>query len=116
MVKFGEYTSQGSEVHWHVAPQIRDTLRATTQAHNGNAFVDAVGAIMPSFGVREGNGRYKNNLMTTKNQPPNVLINVVVCPPDMPPITAEVQIYLREIEEINEHHYYEVREILAVGL
>ena len=113
MVKFDEYTCGGSEGQWPVAPQIRDTLRATIEAHDGGAFVNAADAIMSKFGVREGNGRFKNNLMMTKHQPPNVLINLVVCPPDMPPITAEVQIYLREIEELNEHHYYEVREILT---
>ena len=36
-------------------------------------------------------------------------MNVVIRPPDMPPITAEIQVYLQEIEELNEHRYYEVR-------
>ena len=64
---------------------------------------------MTSFSMREGNGRMKNNLMSTKHQPPNLLMNVVICPPDMQPITAEIQLYLQEIEELNEHHYYEVQ-------
>ena len=110
LVKFDEYASEGGGSHqWPVAPQIRDTLRAKIEAPNGDALADATDAILTSFGVREGNGRMKNNLMTSKHQPPNLLINVVVRPPDMPPITAEVQVYLQEVEELNEHRYYEVR-------
>ena len=115
LVKFDEYyASEKSASQWPVAPQIRDTLRATIEAPNGGAFADAAGTIMSIFGVREGNGRLKNNLMAAKHQPPNLLINLVFRPPDMQPITAEIQIYLREIEELNEHRYYEVRDLCAV--
>ena len=107
LVKFDEYASEVEQ--WPVAPQIRDVLRCTIEAPNGDAFADATKAIMTSFSMREGNGRMKNNLMSTKHQPPNLLMNVVICPPDMPPITAEIQLYLQEIEELNEHHYYEVQ-------
>ena len=107
LVKFDEYAAEVDQ--WPVAPQIRDTLRCTIEAPNGDAFADATRAIMTSFDMREGNGRMKNNLMTTKHQPPNLLMNVVIRPPGMSPITAEIQVYLQEIEELNEHRYYEVR-------
>ena len=110
LVKFDEYSSEGGASQWPVAPQIRDTLRAKIEAPNGDAFSDATDAIVSTFDVREGNGRFKNNLMTEKHQPPNLLLNLVVCPPGgMPPITAEVQIYLRDIEKLVEHRFYEVR-------
>jgi hypothetical protein len=112
LVKFEEYSSDdGSQ--WPVTPQVRDTLRAKIEAPNGDQFAEATEAIMSTFSVREGNGRFKNNLMTEKHQPPNLLINLVLRPPDMPPITAEVQIYLRDIEQLNEHRYYEVRAVVA---
>ena len=63
---------------------------------------------MSAFDVRMGNGRFKNNLMAEKHQPPNLLINIIVRPPGLPSITAEVQIYLCGIEELIEHRYYEV--------
>ena len=110
LVKFEEYASEVGASQWPVAPQIRDTLRAKIEAPNGDSFADATDAIMSTFDVREGNGRFKNNLMTEKHQPPNLLLNLVVCPPGgMPPITAEVQIYLRDIEKLVEHRFYEVR-------
>ena len=109
LVKFDEYASKSDASQWPVTPQIRDTLRAKIEAPNGDTFADATNAIMSTFDVREGNGRFKNNLTTQKHQPPNLLINLVLRPPDMPLITAEVQIYLRGIEELIEHRYYEVR-------
>ena len=110
LVKFDEYALEGSKRQWPVTPQIRDTLRAKVEAPNGDLFADATNAIMSIFDVREGNGRLKNNLMAPKHQPPNLLINLVLRPPDRPPIMAEVQIFLREIEQLNEHRYYEVRD------
>ena len=109
LVKFDEYASEAGANQWPVAPQVRDLLRAKIEAPNGDAFADATDAILSTFDVQEGNGRLKNNLMTGKHQPPNVLINLVLRPPGMPPITAEVQIYLRDIEQLIEHRYYEVR-------
>jgi len=109
LVKFDEYASEGDARQWPVTPQIRDTLRAKIEAPNGDALADATNTIMSTFDVREGNGRFKNNLMTQNHQPPNLLINLVLRPPSTPPITVEVQIYLRDIEKLNEHRYYEVR-------
>ena len=109
LVKFEEYASEAGADQWPIAPQIRDTLRAKIEAPNGDQFADATGAIISTFDVREGNGRLKNNLMTEKHQPPNLLLNLILRPPGMPPITAEVQIYLSQIDELNEHRYYEVR-------
>jgi hypothetical protein len=109
LAKFDEYASaEGGASQWPVTPQIRDTLRAKIGASSGDTFAGATNAIMSAFDVREGNGRLKNNLMAQKHQPPNLLINLVLRPPGMPPLTAEVQIYLRGIEELIEHRYYEV--------
>ena len=116
LVKFDEYASEGDASQWPVTTQIRDTLRAKIEAPNGDEFADATNAIMSTFDVRDGNGRLKNNLMTEKHQPPNLLINVVLRPPDMPPLTAEVQIFLLDIEQLNEHRYYEVRILVIIFL
>ena len=117
LVKFEEYASDAGASQWPVTPQIRGTLRAKIVAPNGETFAEATAAIMSTFQVHEGNGRFKNNLMTEKHQPPNLLINVVLRPPGgMPPITAEIQIYLRSTEELDEHHYYEVRQWHAYKL
>ena len=111
LAKFDEYSKDGTS-QWPVTPQIRDTLRAKIQAPNGDAFADVTNAILSTFDVREGNGRFKNNLMTEKHQPPNILLNLILRPPGMPPMTAEVQCYLRSIEQLIEHRYYEVRDQL----
>ena len=102
LVKFDEYQSESSPSQWPVTPQIRDTLRATLEAPNGDVFASAVEALISDFDIREGRGRLKNNLMIEKHQPPNMLINLVVSAPGAPSITAEVQIYLRDIEKLNE--------------
>ena len=110
LVKFDEYASEAGANQWPVTPQIRGTLRAKIEAPNGDVFPAATNATIPTFGVREGNGWFKNNLMTTKQQPPNLSMNLVLRPPgSMPPITAKVKIYLRNIEQVTEHRYYEVR-------
>ena len=109
LVKWKEYSAESDLSHGPVAPQVRDTLRAKIEAPNGDAFANAAHAIMAAFDVREGNGRLKNNLLVEKHQPPNILMNIVLCPPGMPPITAEVQLYLQDIETINEHRYYKAR-------
>ena len=115
LVKFGEYAFEAGASQWPVAPQVRDMLRAKIEAPNGDAFADATDSIVSTFDIREGNGRLKNNLMTEKHQPPNVLTNLVLRPPGMPPITAEVQIHLRDIVQLVEHRYYEVR-VSNVGI
>ena len=114
LVKFDEYASESDASQWPITPQIRDTLRAKIEAPSGDAFADATESIMSAFDVREGNGRFKNNLMTEKHQPPNLPINLVLRPPQMPPITAEVQIYLRNVERLIEHRYYEVRRLVPL--
>ena len=110
LAKFEEYErtvgSDGNQ--WPITPQIRDTLRAKVLAPGGDSFANATKTIMSAFDVRMGNGRFKNNLMAEKHQPPNLLINIIVRPPGLPSITAEVQIYLCGIEELIEHRYYEV--------
>ena len=108
LIKFEEYSADNEANQWPVTPQIRDTLRAKILAPDGDSFANAANAIISAFDVRVGNGRFKNNLMAEKHQPPNLLINFVVRPPGMSPITAEVQIYLCGIEELTEHRYYEV--------
>ena len=108
LVKFDEYRAASAKDTWPVTPQIKDTLRCKIEAPDGNSFVRVIESIMAAFDVRLGNGRFKNNLRTTKHQPPNILINIVVCPPGLPSITAEVQIYLMNIQQLIEHRYYEV--------
>ena len=108
LVKFHEYASMSDAAQWPVTPLIRDSLRAKIEAPDGDSFVDALNSIMSTFDVRTGNGRCKNNLRAKEHTPPNILINVVVSRPGMPEITAEVQIFLRAIEEIMEHRHYEV--------
>ena len=102
LVKFDEYRSESVPSKWPVTPQIRDTLRAKLEAPNGDTFASAANALMSAFDIREGRGRLKNNLMIDKHQPPNMLINLVVEAPGLPPITAEVQLYLRDIEKLIE--------------
>jgi hypothetical protein len=41
--------------------------RAKIEAPNGDALADATDAIVPTFDIRESNGRLKNNLMTDKH-------------------------------------------------
>ena len=108
LVKFDEYASEAGANQWPVTPKIRDTLRAKLTAPDGASFAKATETIMSAFDVREGNGRFKNNLLVEKHQPPNVLMNLVLRPPGQPAITAEVQIYLFKIETMTEHRYYEV--------
>ena len=103
LVKFDEYRAESDPGQWPITPQIRDTLRAKLEAPNGDVFASAANALMSEFGIREGRGRLKNNLIIDKHQPPNMLINLVFdAPGGLPPITAEVQLYLRDIEKINE--------------
>ena len=107
LVKFDEYVS--TQEGWPVTPLIRDTLRAKIEAPTGDAFANVANMIISTFDVREGHGRLKNNLTTTRHQPPNLLINVVIVPPGQTPITAEIQIYLGGIQVLLEHRYYEAR-------
>ena len=102
MVKFDEYRSESEPNRWPITPQIRDTLRAKLVAPNGDVFASAFNALISEFDIREGRGRLKNNLMIDKHQPPNMLINLVVERPGAPPVTAEVQLYLRDIEKLIE--------------
>ena len=100
LVKFAEYRSESDQ--WPVTPLIRDVLRAKLEAPNGGVFASAANALITAFDIREGRGRLKNNLMIEKHQPPNMLINLVIEAPGLPQITAEVQLYLRDIEQLNE--------------
>ena len=102
LVKFDEYRSESEPNRWPITPQIRDTLRAKLVAPNGDVFASAFNALISEFDIREGRGRLKNNLMIDKHQPPNMLINLVVERPGAPPVTAEVQLYLRDIEKLIE--------------
>ena len=78
LVKFHEYATENDAAQWPITPLIRDSLRAKIEAPDGDSFVNATTAIISTFDVRSGNGRFKNKLMTKKHTPPNVLINVVV--------------------------------------
>jgi hypothetical protein len=109
-VKQKEYSDEncGDQAAYPYSAHIKDTLRATVSAPSGAAFANAVREIMTGFDVREGNGRLKNNLLSPKHTPPNMLINVVVRCPGSVPVTAEVQIILTSIRDLIEHRLYEV--------
>ena len=112
MVKYREYAAENHTDVWPVTTQIKDTLRCTIDAPDGDAFAAITNKILLEYDVREGHGRLKNNLEIEKHQPPNVLTNVVMpAPAGMEPqtISAEIQIFLRGIDEMNEHKYYEAR-------
>ena len=77
-----------------------------------DAFANAWSTLSNGFDIKEGHGRLKNNLWTEVERPPDMLVNVVVEPPDnMPCIVGEVQLHLREILVLKEsslHRMYEV--------
>ena len=99
---------------WPFTPRVGDVLRATVTAVDGDAFLEALERVVRTFELREGNGRLKNMLRTTKLAPPRVLTNVVVrgagAGGDAPAALAEVQIYLKAIKLQAEmqHVYYEI--------
>ena len=76
-----------------------------------DAFADAWSTLSSGFDIEQGHGRLKNNLWTEAERSPDLLVNVVVEPPGMPPIVGEVQLHLREILVLKEsslHRMYEV--------
>ena len=85
-------------------------LRATIICGDGDAFSIAVQNIIKVFDVRDGNGRLKNMLGTTKPMPPRILFNVVVHASGCQPAVAEVQVYLSSIKAQADmgHVYYEI--------
>ena len=96
---------------WPFIQLIGDLLRASVILGGFGAFADAWSTLSDGFGVKDGHGRLKNNLWTEAERPPDVLVNVVVEPPGMPPIVGEVQLHLREILVLKEsslHRMYEV--------
>lgn len=96
---------------WPFVQLIGDLLRASVVARCFDTLADAWSQLEAGFDVRDGHGRLKNNLWTEAERPPDVLINLLVVPPAMPPIVAEVQLHLREILVLKEsalHRLYEV--------
>ena len=95
---------------WPFTPRVGDVLRATVTAVDGDAFLEALERVVRTFELREGNGRLKNMLGTTKPMPPRVLINVVVRASGCQPAVAEVQIYASSIKAEADmgHVYYEI--------
>ena len=75
-------------------------------------FAEAWSVLSAGFDVKDGHGRVKTNLWTSAERPPDVLVNVVIEPPDnMPSIVGEVQLHLREILVLKEsslHRLYEI--------
>ena len=74
-------------------------------------FAEAWSALSAGFDVKDGHGRVKTNLWTSAERPPDVLVNVVIEPPDSMPTVGEVQLHLREILVLKEsslHRMYEV--------
>ena len=96
---------------WPFIQLIGDLLRASVILGDFDAFADAWSTLSGGFDVDAGHGRLKNNLWTEAERPPDMLANVVVEPPGMPPIVGEVQLHLREILVLKEsslHRMYEV--------
>ena len=109
--KIKEATSTGGTNMWPFIQLIGDLLRASVILGGFDAFADALTTLSGGFDVEEGHGRLKNNLWTEAERPPDMLANVVVEPPGMPPIVGEVQLHLREILVLKEsslHRMYEV--------
>ena len=109
--KIKEATSTGGANMWPFIQLIGDLLRASVILGGFDAFADAWSKLSRGFDVEEGHGRLKNNLWTEAERPPDMLVNVVVEPPGMPPIVGEVQLHLREILVLKEsslHRMYEV--------
>ena len=80
-VKAREYEAEATgaaAAQWPFTPRVGDVLRATVTAVDGDAFLEALERVIKAFELREGNGRLKNMLRTTKLAPPRVLTNVVV--------------------------------------
>ena len=109
--KIKEATSTGGANMWPFIQLIGDLLRASVILGGFDAFADAWSTLSGGFDVEQGHGRLKNNLWTEAERPPDVLANVVIEPPGMPPIVGEVQLHLREILVLKEsslHRMYEV--------
>ena len=109
--KIKEAASTGGTNMWPFIQLIGDLLRASVILGGFDAFADAWSTLSSGFDVEEGHGRLKNNLWTEAERPPDMLVNVVVEPPGMPPIVGEVQLHLREILVLKEsslHRMYEV--------
>ena len=107
----GDATDSGALNMWPFIQIIGDLLRASVILGGFDAFADAWSTLSGGFDVEEGHGRLKNNLWTEAERPPDMLVNVVVEPPGMPPIVGEVQLHLREILVLKEsslHRMYEV--------
>ena len=93
---------------WPFSQLIGDLLRASVVSRCFNVFADAWSRIEAGFEVYDGNGRLKvrerewpaplssessraqTNLWTEAERPPDVLINLLVVPPRMPAVVAEV--------------------------
>ena len=108
LVKWDEYCAEGDDAGLYFASQIKDLLRCTILVQDGDALWEAWERIQRGFDV----GRLKNNMATSKHQPPNMLISVVVHTDGSPPIVGEIQIFLLDIKNLAEsagHRYYEIR-------
>ena len=97
---------------WPFIQLIGDLLRASVIVGGFDAFANAWSTLSNGFDIKEGHGRLKNNLWTEVERPPDMLVNVVIEPPDnMPSIVGEVQLHLREILVLKEsslHRMYEI--------
>lgn len=109
-VKVHEYSDEhdGDLSDWPFISKVGDVLRVTIKCQDGDALFVALQRVITTFDLRDGNGRFKNMLATTKHMPPRCLINVVVRADGCAPIMAEIQVYLAAIKQIadDQHHYY----------
>ena len=112
-VKVCEYKAESEKdaSEWPFIRKVGDVLRLTIICADGDALLLAVQRIIKVFDVREGNGRLKNYLGTTRLTPPRVLINCVVRVEGCPPMMAEIQVHLKsiKIEADLQHIYYTIK-------
>ena len=116
--KVEEYAEEyGYDVtKWPFVQCVGDLLRASVVCENFDLVAEAWGRIESAFDVREGHGRIKSNWLTTELRPPDMLINVMVEKPGMPPLAGEIQIHLREIILAKEatHRLYEISRAASI--
>jgi len=112
-----EQARQAAKKQWPHIQNLGDSLRATVECASAADMFDAWKRVQAEFSIvdagvdgrTESNGRLKNNLLTEKLKPPDMLINVVF-EAEGYSMVAEIQIHLREIHRLKQerHLHYEI--------
>ena len=103
---------------WPFTQLIGDLLRASVIVGSFDELAEVWPTLSDGFDVKDGRGRLKNNLWSEEERPPDMLVNLLVEPPDMPSIVGEVQLQVREIMVLKEaslHRIYEVSRASSIG-